>query len=52
MTLPLFTLILVLVAYPAGYAIYLSMLDRSMSRFVGLANFAYLVSRDQFWMVV
>jgi multiple sugar transport system permease protein len=52
MTLPLIILILVLVAYPAGYAIYLSMLDRSMTRFVGLANFAYLVGRDGFWMVV
>jgi multiple sugar transport system permease protein len=52
MTLPLITLMIVLVAYPAGYAIYISMLDRSMTRFVGLANFALLVSRDRFWMVV
>ena len=52
MTLPLITLLVALVAYPAGYAIYLSMLDRSMTRFVGLANFALLVSRDGFWMVV
>jgi multiple sugar transport system permease protein len=52
MTLPLFTLIIVLVAYPTGFAIYLSMLDRSMTRFVGLDNFAYLVSRERFWMVV
>ena len=52
MTLPLITLIIVLVAYPTGYAIYLSMLDRSMTRFVGLANFAFLVGRDRFWMVV
>jgi multiple sugar transport system permease protein len=52
MTLPLITVIVALVAYPTGYAIYLSMLDRSMTRFVGLANFALLVSRDRFWMVV
>ena len=52
MTLPLITVIGALVAYPTGYAIYLSMLDRSTTRFVGLANFAYLVSRDGFWMVV
>jgi multiple sugar transport system permease protein len=52
MTLPLFTLILVLVAYPTGFAIYLSMLDRTMTRFVGLDNFAYLVGRERFWMVV
>ena len=52
MTLPLLTLTVVLVAYPAGFAIWLSMLDRTMTRFVGLANFAFLVGRDQFWMVV
>ena len=52
MTLPLLTLIAVLVAYPAGFAIYLSMLDRKAAKFVGLANFAYLVNRDRFWMVV
>ncbi len=52
MTLPLLTLMIGLVAYPTGYAMYLSMLDRSMSRFVGLGNFAYLVSRDRFWMVL
>ena len=52
MTLPLFTLIVVLVAYPAGFAIYLSMLDRTTTRFVGLDNFAYLLGRDGFWMIV
>jgi multiple sugar transport system permease protein len=52
MTLPLLTVMIVLVAYPAGYAIWLSMLDRSMSRFVGLDNFAFLVGRDRFWMTV
>jgi multiple sugar transport system permease protein len=52
MALPLFTLIIVLVAYPAGYAIYLSMLNRAMTKFVGLGNFEYLLGRDRFWMVV
>jgi multiple sugar transport system permease protein len=52
MTLPLLTLIIVLVAYPAGYAIYLSMLNRGMTKFIGLDNFAFLFSRDRFWMVV
>ena len=52
MTLPLLTLMVGLVAYPTVYAIYLSMLDRSMSTFIGLGNFAYLVSRERFWMVV
>jgi multiple sugar transport system permease protein len=52
MTLPLIVLILVLVAYPAGYAVYLAMLNKGMTRFVGLGNFEYLFKRDTFWMVV
>jgi multiple sugar transport system permease protein len=52
MTLPLLTLIVALVAYPAGFAIYLSMLDRTTTRFVGFDNFAYLFSRDSFWRIV
>jgi multiple sugar transport system permease protein len=52
MTLPLIVLILVLVAYPAGYAVYLAMLNKGMTRFVGLGNFEYLFGRDTFWMVV
>src|SRR5580700_7820857 len=52
MTLPLILLILVLVAYPAGYAVYLAMLNKGMTRFVGLGNFAFLFGRDTFWMVV
>jgi multiple sugar transport system permease protein len=43
---------IVLVAYPMGYTIHISMLDRTMTRFVGLANFAALIGRDRFWMVV
>jgi multiple sugar transport system permease protein len=52
MTLPLITLMILLVAYPAGSAIYLSMLDRRMTRFVGFGNFALLLGRDRFWMVL
>ena len=52
MTLPLIVLILVLVAYPAGYAVYLAMLNKGMTRFVGLGNFEFLFGRDTFWMVV
>lgn len=52
LTLPLITLMVGLVAYPTGYAIYLSMLDRTATRFVGLANFAYLVGRERFWMTL
>jgi multiple sugar transport system permease protein len=52
MTLPLILLILVLVAYPAGFAVYLAMLNKGMTRFVGLGNFEYLFGRDTFWLVV
>jgi len=52
MTLPLIILILALVAYPAGYAVYMAMLDRGMTKFVGLGNFEYLLGRRTFWMVV
>ncbi len=51
MTLPLVILMIVLVAYPAGSAIYLSLLDRSMTKLVGLANFARLFDSDRFWML-
>jgi multiple sugar transport system permease protein len=52
MTLPLLVLIVVLVAYPTAFTIYLSMLDRKMTKFVGLTNFATLIGRDRFWMVI
>ena len=52
MALPLILLILVLVAYPAGYAVYLAMLNKGMTRFVGFGNFEFLFGRDTFWMVV
>ncbi|MBS0224378.1 MAG: sugar ABC transporter permease [Proteobacteria bacterium] len=49
MTLPLITVIVVLLAYPMGYALYLSLLDRHMTRFVGLHNFALLIGWARFW---
>jgi multiple sugar transport system permease protein len=52
MCVPLLVIILGLVAYPALYAIYLSMLNKTQTRFIGLGNFAFLLSRDVFWMVV
>jgi multiple sugar transport system permease protein len=52
MCLPLMAIIAGLVAYPALYSIYLSMLNKAQTRFVGLANFRFLLSRDVFWMVV
>ncbi|HEY6979759.1 sugar ABC transporter permease [Reyranella sp.] len=52
MALPLILLIGILVAYPAGYAIYLAMLNKSMTKFVGLGTFEFLFKRQVFWDVV
>lgn len=52
MALPLLVLIGGLVLYPAFYAMHLAMLNKSMQRFVGLANFTFLFKRETFWMVV
>src|SRR3954469_15431714 len=52
MALPLILLISTLVIYPALYSIYLSMLNKSLERFVGLDNFRFLFTRETFWMVV
>ena len=52
MALPLILLIGILVAYPAGYAVYLATLNKSMTKFVGLGNFDFLFKRATFWMVV
>ena len=52
MTLPLILVIGIMVIYPAGYAILLAMLNKSMERFVGFDNFLFLFKRDTFWMVV
>jgi len=52
MTLPLILIIGSLVVYPAFYSFYLAMLNKGMTRFVGLGNFTFLFGRDTFWMVV
>jgi len=56
MCLPLIVIIGGLVAYPALYAIYLSMLNKSQTQFVWFweprSNFRFLLSRDVFWDVV
>ena len=52
MALPLILLVGTLVIYPALYSIYLAMLNKSLERFVGFANFTFLFGRDTFWMVV
>ena len=49
---PLIVIILALVIYPAFYSIYLSMLNKAQTKFVGLSNFAFLLNRDVFRMVV
>ena len=52
MCLPLIAIIAGLVAYPALYSLYLSTLNKAQTRWVGLGNFTFLLSRDVFWMVV
>jgi multiple sugar transport system permease protein len=52
MCLPLIVIVAGLIIYPALYAIFLSMLNKSQTRFIGLGNFSFLLSRDVFWMVV
>jgi multiple sugar transport system permease protein len=52
MCLPLLVIIGGLVAYPAVYAIYLSMLNNAQTRFIGLGNFTWLLSREVFQDVI
>jgi multiple sugar transport system permease protein len=52
MCAPLIVIIAALVLYPALYSIYLSMLNKAQTKFVGLGNFAFLLNRDVFRMVV
>lgn len=52
MCLPLILLVGGLVIYPALYAIWLAMLNKHMTRFVGLSNFAFLLRRDTFHLVI
>jgi multiple sugar transport system permease protein len=52
MALPLLLIVALLVLYPSLYAFYLATLNKSMERFVGLGNFAFLFKRETFWMVV
>src|SRR5690349_6680522 len=52
MALPLILMIFILVAYPAGYAVWLAMLNKSMTKFVGFGNFDFLFKRATFWEIV
>jgi len=51
-TLPLIAVIAGLIVYPGIYAIYLSMLNKAQTKFVGLSNYSFLFTRDTFWQVV
>jgi multiple sugar transport system permease protein len=52
MCVPLIAIIGGLVAYPFFYSIYLSMLNRAETEFVGFANYVFLFGRSTFWLVV
>ena len=52
MVLPLFVLIVGLVVYPFCYSVYLSMLNKKETKFVGLRNYERLLHYDTFWLVV
>jgi multiple sugar transport system permease protein len=52
MCLPLFLLIAGFIVYPFFYSIYLSMLNREMTRFVGLFNYRYLLRSGIFNLVI
>ncbi len=52
MCLPLFVLVFGLIVYPFFYSIYLSMLDKRETAFVGISNFRFLFGYGTFWLVV
>ena len=52
MVAPLLAVIIGLVAYPGVYAMFLSMLNKAETSFVGLRNFEFLLRRDTFQDVV
>src|SRR5215471_11122048 len=52
MCLPLIAIVAGLIVYPAFYSIFLAMLNKTQTKFIGLDNFAYLLKRDTFRMVV
>jgi multiple sugar transport system permease protein len=52
MALPLIAVIVGLVVWPSIYSIILSMLNKKMTKFVGLDNFIFLLARPTFRMVI
>src|SRR5713226_8125138 len=51
MCMPLIAIVGCLIVYPAFYSIYLSMLNKAQTKFIGLGNFVFLLGLDTFWMV-
>ncbi len=52
MCTPLLAIIVGLVVYPTVYSIYLALLNKRMTKFVGLDNFFFLLKRETFQMVI
>jgi multiple sugar transport system permease protein len=52
MTIPLLIVIVGLVVWPSLYSIYLSLLNKRMTKFVGIDNFLFLLKRETFQMVI
>jgi multiple sugar transport system permease protein len=52
MVAPLIIIIAGLVVYPFFYSLYLSMLNKRETTFIGFSNFLFLFTRETFWMVV
>lgn len=52
MCLPLILLIAGLVVYPFFYSIWLSLMNRAMTRFIGLFNYRYLLRSATFQLVI
>ena len=51
MVLPLFALIVGLVVYPFVYSVFLSMMNKAETQFVGLKNYVRLINYPTFWLV-
>ena len=52
MCLPLILMVICLIIYPFIYAIFLSMLNKAETKFVGIGNYLFLFKRETFWLVV
>ena len=50
--LPLLVVVVGLIVYPGFYAIYLSLLNKAQTKFIGFGNYTFLFTRSTFWLVV